>query len=340
MRDALKITAIGDSYMDATTIAEALVERGYDVTEQNVTIAEPTWDVSTVREFEGDPAQVAQMLRGYDVALVHGAPITAEVLMANPQLKLIGCLRGGPVNIDVVAAAERGLPVAITPGKNAEAVAELTIGFMISMARNVPASLADVATRRDEGRPLAESNFEGAKWFGREVGTLTLGLVGYGNVARLVSAKARALGATVVAYDPYIDPASVPEVRLVSSLDELLGAVDVVSLHARATADNRHLIGARELALLPAGSFLINTARESLVNEDALVEALLSGHLRGLAMDVNEADGRWQDLVAIPQAVITPHLAGATRETLKRGSAMIADDVIAFAEGRELRWVR
>lgn len=338
MPDALKITAIGDSYMDATTIAEALVERGVAVAEQSVTIADPTWDVSTVREFEGDPAQVAELLRGYDVALVHGAPITAEVLAANPQLRLIGCLRGGPVNIDVAAAAERGVAVAITPGKNAEAVAELTIGFLISMVRNVPAALADVDVRRAEGRPLAESNFEGAKWFGREVATLTLGLVGYGNVARLVSAKARALGTTVVAYDPYVDQADVPEVRLVSSLDELLGAVDVVSLHARATAENRHLIGARELALLPAGSFLINTARESLVDEDALVDALRSGHLRGLAMDVNEADGRWQDLVTLPQVVITPHIAGATRETLRRGSAMIADDVIAFAEGRKMRW--
>lgn len=338
MPDALKITAIGDSYMDAATIAEVLVERGFAVAEQSVTIAEPTWDVSTVREFEGDPAQVARLLQGYEVALVHGAPITAEVLEANPQLRLIGCLRGGPVNIDVEAAARHDVAVAITPGKNAEAVAELTIGFLISMVRNVPASLADVDVRRAEGRPLAESNFEGAKWFGREVSTLTLGLVGYGNVARLVSAKARALGATVVAYDPFVDPATVPEVRLVSTLDELLGAVDVVSLHARATPENRHLIGARELALMPEGGFLINTARESLVDEDALVDALNSGRLRGLAMDVNEADGRWEDLVALPQVVITPHIAGATRETLKRGSTMIADDVIAFAEGREMRW--
>lgn len=338
MPNALKITAIGDSYMDAATIGESLADRGVPVAEQSVVIAEPTWDTSAVREFEGDPAQVARLLQGYDVALVHGAPITAEVLDANPQLRLIGCLRGGPVNIDVAAAAERGVAVAITPGKNAEAVAELTIGFLISMVRNVPASLAEVDVRRAAGRPLTDSNFEGAKWFGREVSTLALGLVGYGNVARLVSAKARALGATVVAYDPYVDAASVPEVRLVSSLDELLGAVDVVSLHARATAENRHLIGARELALIPAGGFLINTARESLVDEDALVDALRSGHLHGLAMDVNEADGRWQDLVALPQVVITPHIAGATRETLKRGSTMIADDVIAFAEGRAMRW--
>ncbi|WP_424937135.1 MULTISPECIES: NAD(P)-dependent oxidoreductase [Bacteria] len=334
----LKILAIGDSYMSAEQIAAALADRGFAVDRRTVTEAVPTWDVSGIREFEGDPAEVADLLRGYDVALVHGAPITAEVLEANPGLSMIGCLRGGPVNIDVAAAKERGVAMSITPGKNAEAVAELTIGFLISMIRNVPASLHDVEERRASGAPLAESTFEGARWFGREVSTLTLGLIGYGNVARLVSAKARALGATVIAFDPFVDPASVSDAELVSSLDELLPRIDVLSLHARATAENRHLIGEDALAALRRGALLINTARESLVDEQALLAAVRSGQVGGVAMDVNEPDGVWRELVALPQVVLTPHLGGATLETLQRGSEMIADDVVAFAEGRTRRW--
>lgn len=338
MSDSPKVLAIGDSYMTAERIAAALVDRGLSVDLRTMTDVPATWDTSRIREFEGDPAEVAALIEGYDVVLVHGAPVTADVLEANPGLALIGCLRGGPVNIDVEAARERGVAVSITPGKNAEAVAELTIGFLISMIRNVPASLRDVDARRAAGSPLAESAFEGARWFGREVSTLTLGLVGYGNVARLVSAKARALGAEVVAYDPFVDPDSVPEVRLVPSLEELLPAVDVLSLHARATSENRHLLDAGALAQLRPGALLINTARESLVDEDALLAAVRSGQVGGVAMDVNEPEGAWRELVDLPQVVLTPHLGGATLETLHRGSEMIADDVVAFLEGRPRRW--
>ncbi|MCK2026175.1 hydroxyacid dehydrogenase [Microbacterium sp. SSW1-47] len=335
-----RILVIGDSYMTAEVFTRAFAQRGIPVHTATMTIAEPTWDASSIHEFEGDPAEVARLAQGYDVVAFHAAPFTADVLAALPGLRLLGCARGGPVNVDLTAASERGVRVTTTPGKNADAVADLTIGFLISIVRNVPASLRDVDERVAEGRPLAESTFEGARWFGREVKGLRLGLIGYGNVARLVAARARALGATIAAYDPYVDPATVTDATIVSDLDALLAGSDVVSVHARATADNRHLIGAEQIARMPQGSFLINTARESLVDEQALLDGLRSGHLAGVALDVNEPDGPWRDLVAQPNLILTPHLAGATHQTLARGADMLAAEIERFLAGGELRWER
>lgn len=248
-----RILLIGDSYMSADVFAQAFARRGLTADVATVRMAAPTWDTSRVQEFEGDPAEVARLAQGYDVIAFHAAPVTAEVIAALPDLRLAGCARGGPVNIDLEAAREHGVRVTTTPGKNAEAVADLTIGFLISLVRNVPASLRDVDARIADGRPLAESTFEGARWFGREVAGLRVGLIGYGNVARLVAARARALGAEIVAYDPYVDAATVTDARIVADLDELLSASDVVSVHARATADNHHMIGAEQIALMPPG---------------------------------------------------------------------------------------
>jgi D-3-phosphoglycerate dehydrogenase len=340
-----RILVIGDSYMAADVFTAAFARKGLDADAVTMTLGDPTWGTASIHEFEGDPAEVVRVASGYDIVVFHAAPVTADVIAALPELRLLGCARGGPVNVDLDAARDRGVRVTTTPGKNAEAVADLTIGFLISLIRNVPASVRDVDVRVADGRPLAESTFEGARWFGREVGGLRLGLVGYGNVARLVAARAGALGASVLAYDPFVDAAGAERaaadgVTLVPELTDLLQQSDVVSLHARATAENRHLIGAPELALMPAGSFLINTARESLVDEVAMLAALRSGRLAGVALDVNEPDGPWRELVAEPNLLLTPHIAGATRETLVRGADMLAAEVERFLAGEPMRWAR
>ncbi|KAA9159711.1 hydroxyacid dehydrogenase [Microbacterium lushaniae] len=335
-----RILIIGDSYMPADVFVRAFDRHGLVADSVSMTMADPTWHTAGIQEFEGDPAEVARLSKGYEILAFHAAPVTADVLAELPELRLIGCARGGPVNVDLAAAKARGVRVTTTPGKNADAVADLTIGFLISLVRNVPASVRDVDERVADGRPLAESTFEGARWFGREVKGLRLGLIGYGNVARLVAQRARALGAAIIAYDPFIDPGSVADASIVTDLDALLEQSDVVSVHARATAENRHMIAAPQIARMPRGSFLINTARESLVDEQAMLDAMRSGQLAGVALDVNEPDGPWRELVAQPNLLLTPHLAGATRETLSRGADMLASEVRSFMSGEALRWER
>ena len=234
----------------------------------------------------GDPAVLAAAVPGHQVLLVHGAPVSAEVLDAAP-LRLVCCARGGPVNVDVAAASARGIPVTSAPGRNAEAVAELTIAFALMLIRGVPVS----ARYLTDGGPLGGSTYEGSQFIGREAASMTLGLVGMGHVGREVAARARALGFTVLGYDP-APPGSVPPGVTMVALDDVLSRSDLVSVHARATDGNRHMFGAAAFARMPRGALFINTARESLVDEDALAGALASGTLAGAALDVAEPAGR------------------------------------------------
>ena len=331
----LRVLAVGDSYMPASVFAAALAGLGdaVSVTELELGTAGPapprTESDRSLREYAGDPADLVAAAPGHDALLVHGAPVSAEVLDAAP-LRLVCCARGGPVNVDVAAASRRGIPVTNAPGRNAAAVAELTIAFALMLIRGVPAA----ARYLTAGGQLAESTYEGSQFLGGEVAGLTLGLVGLGNVGREVAARARALGFPVLGYDPVPPPVLPPGVTLVG-LDELLSRSRLVSLHARATPANRHLVGPAAFARMPRGAYFINTARESLVDEDALAAALASGGLAGAALDVVERRpaGDRHPLLDLPNVVITPHIGGATHETLRRGADMAAAAVAAVASG-------
>jgi D-3-phosphoglycerate dehydrogenase len=329
--DPVRVLAAGDPFMPAGLFTAALAGLGDAVSVTELQVADAGLGPAdpAVREYIGDPAEVAAAVAGHDVLLVHGAPVTAAVLDAAP-LRLVCCARGGPVNIDVAAASARGIPVTNAPGRNAEAVAELTIAFALMLIRGVP-----VATRfLADGGQLGGSNYEGSEFVGAEAPSLTLGLVGLGHVGREVAARARALGFTLLGYDP-VPPDAVPPGVTLTGLDDLLGRSDLVSLHARATVDNRHMFGADAFARMPRGAMFINTARQSLVDEDALARALSSGRLAGAALDVAEPRpaGNRHPLLDLPNVIITPHIGGATRETLRRGAEMAAAAVGRLLSG-------
>jgi len=296
------------------------------------------WGTGSTRESEGSPEEIDGWLDGHTVLVVHAAPVTRELLQHNPSVRLVACARGGPVNIDLGAAKDLGVTITTTPGKNADAVADLTIGFLISLWRNLSDATNHLATAELQGLPVARSTFEGAHWFGRELAGRRLGLVGLGHVARLVAKRARALDLDVVAYDPFVPIKADTGISRVESLDELLSGSEAVSLHARATADNRHMIGSRELALMPQGSVLINTARETLLDEYALLRSLHENHIHGAAIDVWEPDGPWREIVAHPRSVVTPHIGGATYETLDRGARMLRDELNRYLHDQTLLW--
>jgi D-3-phosphoglycerate dehydrogenase len=330
------VLAIGDPYMPASCFAEAFAGLGGAVTVTRMQIgrtdAEPprTDSEKRLNEYAGDPAEVARSVPGHQVVVVHGAPVSAEALGV-PGLRLVCCARGGPVNVDVAAATERGIPVAITPGKNAEAVAELTIAFALMLIRGVPRAARHIAG----GGAVAESNYEGGEFLGREAPGTVLGLVGLGHVGRHVATRALALGFDVLAHDP-VTPAVVPDGVRLAGLDDLLAGADVVSVHARATAANWHMFGAAQFARMRPGACFINTARESLVDSGALAGAVRSGHLSGAALDVVErpAGGGRHPLLDLPAVFITPHIGGATQETLDRGARQAAAAVAAVLAGR------
>jgi len=332
---AVRVLVVGDAYMPASIFARALAGLGDAVTVTELQIggieATPprTHSERVLREYVGDPADLVGAVAGHEVLLVHGAPVTAEILDAAP-LRLVCCARGGPVNVDVAAASARAIPVTNAPGRNAEAVAELTIAFALMLIRGVPASARYLVS----GGRHADSVYEGRKFIGGEAPSMTLGLVGLGNVGLQVAARGEALGFTMLGYDP-APPGSIPPGVTMVAFDEVLGQSDVISVHARATADNRHLFGAAAFARMRRGACFINTARESLVDEDALARALTSGNLAGAALDVTERRpaGDRHPLLDLPNVIITPHIGGATHETLRRGAEMAATAVAALVSG-------
>jgi len=318
----VRVLVIGDPYMPASVYAPFLASLGDRIAVDSIQIRDiastppRTESERRLREYVGDPADVARAAAGHEVLIVHGAPVSAEVLDAAP-MRLVCCARGGPVNVDVAAATDRGIPVVNTPGKNAAAVAELTIAFALLLIRAVPRASRYLAERGS----FAESVFEGNEFFGKEAASVTLGLVGFGRVGREVAARARTLGFTVLACDPLMPEVMADGVDLVS-LDALLERSDIVSLHARATLENRHMFSRAEFARMRPGACFINTARESLVDEQALQAALEQGRLAGAGLDVLERPpaGTRHPLLAAPNVVVTPHIGGATAETLARGA--------------------
>jgi D-3-phosphoglycerate dehydrogenase / 2-oxoglutarate reductase len=331
----LRVLVVGDPYMPASVYAEALASLDGRVELSTMQIGDVryapprTESERRLREYVGDPAEIARAVAGHDALIVHGAPVTSEVLDAAP-LRLVCCARGGPVNVDVAAATERGIPVVNTPGKNAEAVAELTIAFALLLIRAVPRA----SRLAQQGGGFGESVFEGREFFGREAPSLTMGLVGLGHVGREVAWRARALGFTVVGHDPQ-PPAALGGVGLVS-LDTLLERSDVVSLHARLTPQNRHMFSWDAFARMRRGAYFINTARESLVDEAALGRALEEGIVAGAALDVLERTppGRRHRLLDLPNVLVTPHIGGATAETLARGARRAVAAVADLLAGR------
>ena len=339
----MKIVAVGDSFVSVEVFKRgfAELERTHEVEyvqlDESRAFTPSTDSEHTLREYLGAPSQVAERVGDADILAVHGAPVTDEVLDAGSRLKLVCCARGGPVNVDVGAASARRLPVVNTPGKNAEAVADQAIAFMVMLARGFPRAQKFLL---DGGR-LGESAYEGARFQGHELGGHSLGLVGYGNVGRRVARRAIAFGMSVVVYDPYVKTDDLAGVQQVPSLAALLEGADFVSLHVRAGATTDNLMGGAEFAAMRPGSYFINTARETLVDEDALDAALTSGHLAGAALDVvrpRSASGP-HPLLRHENVVITPHIGGATHETLLRGVTMIAAEIQRFAAGEPLHAV-
>ena len=328
----MKVLVVGDPYMPVSAYAGALdgLDGLVDLSTMQideVSCAPPvTASERGLREYVGDPAAVARAVAGHDVLVVHGAPVSAEVLGAAP-LRLVCCARGGPVNVDVAAATGRGIPVVNTPGKNAEAVAELTIAFALLLIRGVPRASRHLL----EGGGFAGSVFDGREFFGAEAPSLTMGLVGLGHVGLAVARRAKALGFTVLGYDPA--PPAQPGVELVT-MDKLLARSDIISLHARLTAENGRMFSRDLFDRMRPGAYFINTAREALVDEAALRQALERGVLGGAALDVLERTPGRHPLLGLPNVFVTPHIGGATAETLARGARRAVAAVTDLLAGR------
>lgn len=259
-----------------------------------------------------DEAEMVQLVRGCAGLIVGIDPVTSQVLEAGP-LRVVVKYGSGMDNIDAAAAEELGVRVSSTPGANARSVAELAVGLLLSLARNVVVhdrSIRDGSWRRITGIELAGKR---------------LGIVGYGAVGREVARIAQGLDMVVVAHDPLVDDADVPLVPL----EELYATCDAVSLHVPLTSETRGMIGTEELAAMKPTAFLLNTARGGLVDEEALAEALSTGRLGGAALDgfAEEPLGE-SPLRGLDNVVLSPHAGAATLDAVRRTATRAVDQLL------------
>jgi D-3-phosphoglycerate dehydrogenase / 2-oxoglutarate reductase len=279
----------------------------------------------------GDAETVIAHVGDAPVFVTHLAPLSAGMFARLPALRLVAVSRGGPVNIDMAAARAHGVTVVNTPGRNASAVAEFTIGAILAETRKI--SRGHDALRRGDYR----GDLYRADVTGRELSELTVGVVGYGHVGALVVRFLRAFGCTILVHDPYVQLSAEDArdgVELVA-LDRLLGQSDVVTLHPRVTEETRGLMNAARLAAMKPGAVLVNTARGPLVDYDALTAALKSGHLGGAMLDtfaIEPVPSDWE-LLTLPNVTLTPHIAGASLKTVSIAAGKAAEEVRRFLAG-------
>ena len=279
---------------------------------------QPGWEVVTAEQIPAGGLGAA--LADADALIVRSAVQADAALLAQaPRLRLIGRAGVGVDNIDTAEATRRGIVVMNTPGANAVAVAELTLGLMISMARSIP--------RANEG--LHEGKWDKKTLQGSELRGKTLGIFGLGRIGLEVARRAQAFGMELIGYDPFVAPVIAREngVTLVG-IDEIFSESDYLSLHVGLTPQTEGLINKHSLAIMKKGVRIINCARGELIVDEALIEALRSGHVAGAALDVFRQEPlKNSPYFEIPSVLLSPHIAGSTDEAQEAIGIQLAHQV-------------
>ncbi|KPL24289.1 MAG: hypothetical protein AMJ93_02715 [Anaerolineae bacterium SM23_84] len=280
-------------------------------------------------------SKLVTALQGVNILVTEVDQVRKYTFPKVPDLRVISCCRSRPVNIDIEAATEHGIPVLTTPGRNADAVADLTVLFMLALLRHF-GPLSGIL--REEGDPLEKLARVFVQYKGAELWEKTVGLVGLGAVGSAVAARLRPFGAHVVAYDPYMTAEQAGKVGVsLLGLDELLEQADIVSMHAGVTQETSGLMGAREFGLMKQGAYFVNTARSALTDEGALYRALRDGHLAGAALDVFDDEPPSPDnpLLTLDCVIATPHMGGSTAEVTIHQSRIATADLVRLFEGQK-----
>ena len=293
-----------------------------------------TGNYDKIKEYYGEEKEVIKHIGDSEIFLTDLAPITEFILNQTSNLKYIGVSRGGPVNIDIDACKKRNITVANAPGRNSSAAAEFTVGMILSETRLITKSHSN----------LIKGDWKGEYYrldtAGRELSEMTIGLIGYSHIGKLVKDLLIPFKCKIIFADPYVELTDDDKKYNIEkvSLDELLEISDVVSLHARVTKETEKMIGENELKKMKKGSYLINTARGPLLDYLALEKFLLNNHLRGAALDTFDIEPlpSNSNLLKLKNITITPHIAGASVKTVSYAVDIIVKDLFNYLKNKPL----
>jgi D-3-phosphoglycerate dehydrogenase len=301
------------------------------------------------REGRLPETELREQLQNTHILIVGYEGVPESVIDEAEELEIIACTRGGPdANIDIETATERDIPVLYAPGRNAVSVADFTWGEILTVMRNIAHAHHLLHTGTYTGNPQSDVASGGSRedvtWGmgqdspyvnlkGPELESKTVGIIGMGAVGQEVATRAQGFGVDLLGFDPYIDAETMAEYDTEKAeLEALLHRSDVVTVHVPVTDSTRGLLGSDEFAAMKESAYFINNARGAIIDEDALLEALRTGGLRGAALDVYDMEPVPDDnpLLDLNNVVTTPHLAGAAEEVIGRHSKMIVDDIEAL----------
>ena len=337
-----KISIIGDLFMLSSMFEEAIRERcrlfNFEIARHDLKWPDEPMEhgyavagMDGLKEYMGSADEIVALTGDAEILVTQLAPLSAGMMDRLPKLKFVAVSRGGPVNIDMKAARARGITVVNTPGRNASAVAEFTIGAILAETRNI--TRGHDALRRGEWR----GDLYRADLAGEELSEMTVGLIGYGEVGRRVVRLLKVFGCRILVADPYVQ-LSADDLRdgvIQTSLDRVLVESDVVSLHPRVTPETTKMMNHDRFAQMKQGSYFINTARGPLVDYDALYEALKGGHLRGAMLETFDVEPKPAEsaLLHLPNVTLTPHIAGASVKTVRYAAGLAAEEVRRYLAG-------
>ncbi|MGV9170390.1 MAG: NAD(P)-dependent oxidoreductase [Promethearchaeia archaeon] len=286
----------------------------------------------------GNPQDLLDRIEDTEILLVHKAPVTSDVIDKADSLRIIGCARGGPDNVDIKAATERGIPICHAPGRNANAVAELTMGLIISELRHICRAQKWVREGNWKSKSPPRDRF-----MGMELRRKILGIIGFGKIGSRVAEIAKGFGMKIVAYDPYVDVEKMEQMEVSPrGLDDLLAESDVVTLHVRLPENEKHLIGKKELNLMKEDAYLINTSDGPVIDEEALFEALREERIAGAAQDSwlhkpVTIDNPWLQFSTV---TVTPGLGGGTIDVPATSIRLTVDSVANLLKGKRAELVK
>ncbi len=338
----MELVGIGD-----LLIPEKFIKQGFSNFEKaGITLKTVEWKLKNYEELQNInlltetngseaydvPDYILKAVSNANIIVTQFCPINRKVFDACKNLKAVGVLRGGTENVNLDYANEKGVAVFHTPGRNANAVADFTVGMIIAECRNIAKSYMNLKN----GKWIRDYTNKGSV---PDLAGKVAGIIGLGAVGKRVAKRLAAFDMKIIAYDPFIKQH--PEYVEMVSLEKLMRISDFVTVHSRLTEKTRDMINADMINLMKPTAYLINTARSGLVEENALYEALRTKKIMGAAVDVfnEEPPCKNYPLITLDNITVTPHLAGGTRDAFTSSPCLLAAEMIKLLDGKESSYI-